>query len=110
MLVALFVVFLWATSWVLIKFGLEAIPPLTFAGLRYVITAGAVTLLALHVLHLRHIGYVARASFHLPCRVAIQTARFKLEWSRRQRVCRVGVRAPGPCDVLSRVTLSAGSR
>jgi drug/metabolite transporter (DMT)-like permease len=34
-LVGLFVVFLWATSWVLIKFGLEAIPPLTFAGLRY---------------------------------------------------------------------------
>jgi drug/metabolite transporter (DMT)-like permease len=32
---ALFVVFLWATSWVLIKFGLNSIPPLTFAGLRY---------------------------------------------------------------------------
>ena len=32
---ALFVVFLWATSWVLIKSGLEEIPPLTFAGLRY---------------------------------------------------------------------------
>jgi drug/metabolite transporter (DMT)-like permease len=36
-LLALFVVFLWATSWVLIKIGLEEIPPLTFAGLRYVI-------------------------------------------------------------------------
>ncbi len=34
-LVALFVVFLWATSWVLIKIGLEEIPALTFAGLRY---------------------------------------------------------------------------
>lgn len=34
-LVALFVVFLWATSWVLIKVGLEEIPALTFAGLRY---------------------------------------------------------------------------
>lgn len=33
--VALFVVFLWATSWVLIKIGLEEIPALTFAGLRY---------------------------------------------------------------------------
>ena len=33
--VALLVVFLWATSWVLIKIGLEEIPPLTFAGLRY---------------------------------------------------------------------------
>ena len=34
---ALFVVFLWATSWVFIKIGLKDIPPLTFAGLRYVI-------------------------------------------------------------------------
>jgi len=32
---AIFVVFLWATSWVLIKTGLNEIPPLTFAGLRY---------------------------------------------------------------------------
>lgn len=32
---AVFVTFLWATSWVLIKFGLKDIPPLTFAGLRY---------------------------------------------------------------------------
>lgn len=32
---ALFVCFLWSTSWVLIKFGLAGIPPLTFAGLRY---------------------------------------------------------------------------
>lgn len=32
---ALFVTFLWATSWVLIKVGLEDIPALTFAGLRY---------------------------------------------------------------------------
>jgi drug/metabolite transporter (DMT)-like permease len=34
-LIALFVVFLWAISWVLIKIGLEEIPALTFAGLRY---------------------------------------------------------------------------
>ncbi|MCP4357145.1 MAG: EamA family transporter [Chloroflexi bacterium] len=34
---ALFVTFLWSTSWVLIKFGLEEIPPLTFAGLRYML-------------------------------------------------------------------------
>ena len=33
--IALFVIFLWATSWVLIKIGLQDIPPLTFAGLRY---------------------------------------------------------------------------
>ena len=32
---ALFVTFLWSTSWVLIKIGLADIPPLTFAGLRY---------------------------------------------------------------------------
>jgi drug/metabolite transporter (DMT)-like permease len=32
---ALFVTFLWSTSWVLIKIGLKDIPPLTFAGLRY---------------------------------------------------------------------------
>lgn len=35
--IALSVVFLWATSWVLIKIGLEEIPALTFAGLRYVL-------------------------------------------------------------------------
>ena len=34
---ALFVTFLWSTSWVFIKFGLADIPALTFAGLRYVI-------------------------------------------------------------------------
>jgi drug/metabolite transporter (DMT)-like permease len=32
---ALLVTFLWSTSWVLIKFALTEIPPLTFAGLRY---------------------------------------------------------------------------
>lgn len=34
---ALFVTFLWSTSWVLIKIGLEDIPPLIFAGLRYLL-------------------------------------------------------------------------
>ena len=32
---ALLVVFLWATSWVFVKIGLQNIPPVTFAGLRY---------------------------------------------------------------------------
>jgi drug/metabolite transporter (DMT)-like permease len=32
---ALFVVFLWATSFVFVKIGLQDIPPITFAGLRY---------------------------------------------------------------------------
>ncbi len=34
---ALFVTFLWSTSWVLIKFGLGEMPPLVFAGLRYML-------------------------------------------------------------------------
>ena len=32
---ALFVTFLWSTSWVLIKFGLQEIPAISFAGTRY---------------------------------------------------------------------------
>ncbi len=36
---ALFVTFLWSTSWVLIKYGLEDLPALTFAGLRYALAA-----------------------------------------------------------------------
>lgn len=36
---ALFVVFLWATSWVLIKIGLQNLPPITFAGLRYTLAS-----------------------------------------------------------------------
>lgn len=34
-LLALLVTWLWSTSWVLIRIGLEDIPPLSFAGLRY---------------------------------------------------------------------------
>lgn len=35
-LLALFVTFLWSTSWILIKIGLKAeLPPITFAGIRY---------------------------------------------------------------------------
>lgn len=34
---ALFVTFLWSTSWVLIKIGLQDIPALSFAGLRYLL-------------------------------------------------------------------------
>ncbi len=32
---AVFVTILWSSSWVIIKFGLEELPPLTFSGLRY---------------------------------------------------------------------------
>jgi drug/metabolite transporter (DMT)-like permease len=53
---ALFVVFLWATSWVFIKIGLHDIPPLTFAGLRYFIAF----LLLLILLLIRKGGIEAR--------------------------------------------------
>lgn len=44
---ALFVTFLWSTSWVFIKIGLEgALPPLTFAGLRYTLAFLCLLLLA----------------------------------------------------------------
>ena len=46
---ALFVTFLWSTSWVLIKAGLQDIPALTFAGLRY-----AIAFLCLLPFGLRH--------------------------------------------------------
>ena len=36
---AIIVTVLWSSSWVIIKFGLEEIPPLTFAGLRYTIAS-----------------------------------------------------------------------
>ncbi len=42
---ALFVTFLWSTSWVFIKLGLRGLPPLAFAGLRYGL--GALLLLPL---------------------------------------------------------------
>jgi drug/metabolite transporter (DMT)-like permease len=39
---AVFVTFLWSTSWVLIKFGLAGdLPPLTFAGVRYTVAVAA---------------------------------------------------------------------
>jgi drug/metabolite transporter (DMT)-like permease len=34
-LLAILVTLIWSSSWVLIKFGLESLPPVTFAGLRY---------------------------------------------------------------------------
>ncbi len=43
---ALFVTLLWSTSWVFIKIGLEDIPPLTFAGLRYVLAFLALFIVA----------------------------------------------------------------
>jgi drug/metabolite transporter (DMT)-like permease len=55
----LFVTFLWSTSWVLIKFGLEDIPPLTFAGLRYMLAFLCLLPLVFRPAHLeplRHLG------------------------------------------------------
>lgn len=48
---ALFVIFLWSTSWVLIPLGLDDLPPLTFAGLRYAL--GAVLLCTVVLLRAR---------------------------------------------------------
>lgn len=46
---ALFVTFLWSTSWVFIKLGLQDdIPALTFAGLRYSVAFGCLLLITLH--------------------------------------------------------------
>jgi drug/metabolite transporter (DMT)-like permease len=45
---AVFVTFLWSTSWVFIKFGLVDIPPLPFAGLRYFIAFLCLLPFALH--------------------------------------------------------------
>lgn len=52
-LLALLVTFLWSSSFVLIKFGLEdGLPPITFAGLRY--SFGFITLLLLVLLNRNH--------------------------------------------------------
>lgn len=44
---ALFVVFLWGTSWVFVKVGLHDLPPLTFAGLRYFLAFVALLVVSL---------------------------------------------------------------
>jgi drug/metabolite transporter (DMT)-like permease len=62
LLQALLVTFLWSTSWVLIKIGLEdlVLPPLTFAGLRYVLAA--ILLLPLALPALRRLPTGVRAN------------------------------------------------
>lgn len=50
---ALVVTLLWSTSWVLIKFGLEEIPALTFAGLRYSLAGLVLTMIALSSAQIR---------------------------------------------------------
>jgi drug/metabolite transporter (DMT)-like permease len=56
---ALFVTFLWSTSWVFIKFGLADIPALTFAGLRYSL---AFLCLAPFILRATHLAGLQRLS------------------------------------------------
>jgi drug/metabolite transporter (DMT)-like permease len=56
---ALFVTFLWSTSWVLIKIGLEDIPALTFAGLRYSLAFLCLLPFALRRAHLKPLRSLA---------------------------------------------------
>ncbi|PWI48507.1 hypothetical protein CEE45_06375 [Candidatus Heimdallarchaeota archaeon B3_Heim] len=49
---ALFVTVLWSSSWVIIKFGLDELPPLYFAGLRYLV--GSLLLLTLVFINSSH--------------------------------------------------------
>jgi drug/metabolite transporter (DMT)-like permease len=51
---ALFVTFLWSTSWVLIKIGLDDIPALVFAGMRYSLAFLILLLYALQRRNIRH--------------------------------------------------------
>lgn len=53
---ALFVTFLWSTSWVLIKFGLADIPALPFAGLRYTLAFLCLLPIAAHTGQLKQLG------------------------------------------------------
>ena len=61
LLQALFVTFLWSTSWVLIKRSLAELPPLLFAGLRY--TLAAVVLLPGVVRHRSEVRALTRANW-----------------------------------------------
>ncbi len=56
---ALFVTFLWSSSWVLIKIGLEHIPALSFAGLRYVLAFACLCAFALRSLQLTALRHLS---------------------------------------------------
>jgi len=60
---ALFVVFLWATSWVLIKIGLADIPAITFAGLRYSLAFLCLLPFALRPAHLKPLRSLSRGAW-----------------------------------------------
>ncbi len=59
----LLVSFLWATSWVLIKYGLEEIPALTFAGLRYFLAFLILLLVYLRSNYRREIPTINRSKW-----------------------------------------------
>ena len=60
---ALLVTFLWSTSWVLIKVGLDEIPALTFAGLRYTLAFLLLLPFALRRRHLADLGQLSRGTW-----------------------------------------------
>jgi drug/metabolite transporter (DMT)-like permease len=62
-LAALLVVTLWSSSWVLIKQGLEDIPPLTFAGLRYFLAFLSLVPFALSKSNRRTLHRISRKSW-----------------------------------------------
>jgi drug/metabolite transporter (DMT)-like permease len=57
---ALLVTFLWSTSWVLIKIGLQDLPALTFAGLRYTLAFICLLPIALQPKNRRHFLKLSR--------------------------------------------------
>ncbi len=60
---ALLVTFLWSTSWVLIKLGLQEIPAVLFAGLRYSLAFVCLLPVALHPARRRAFGRLTRADW-----------------------------------------------
>lgn len=60
---AMFVTFLWSTSWVLIKFGLADIPALPFAGLRYALAVLCLLPIALRSRQLATLRHLTLASW-----------------------------------------------
>ena len=60
---ALIVTILWSTSWVIIKFGLNDLPPLTFAGLRYTLAFLCLLPFVLHKLRIEGVQPLAKADW-----------------------------------------------
>ena len=43
----LFLAFLWGTTWLVVRVGLQDLPPFTFAGIRFLVAAAVLTAVAL---------------------------------------------------------------